>query len=67
LSWQVLKIRGSHMSAMHFHSPLPFLREWRRRIRDRNQLGSLSDLMLQDIGISRAEAQYLANEPFWRE
>jgi uncharacterized protein YjiS (DUF1127 family) len=55
------------MSAMHFHSPLPFLREWRRRIRDRNQLGTLSDLMLQDIGISRAEAQYLANKPFWRE
>jgi uncharacterized protein YjiS (DUF1127 family) len=55
------------MSAMHFHSPLPFLREWRHRIRERNQLGSLSDLMLQDIGISRAEAQYLANKPFWRK
>jgi len=55
------------MSAMHFHSPLPILREWRRRIRDRNQLGSLTDSMLQDIGISRSEALYLANKPFWRE
>ena len=55
------------MSAMHFHSPLPTLRAWRRRSRDRNQLASLGDTMLQDIGISRAEAQYLANKPFWRE
>jgi uncharacterized protein YjiS (DUF1127 family) len=55
------------MSAMHLHSPFPTLREWRRRIRDRRQLGSLSDSMLQDIGISRDEAVYLSNKPFWRE
>jgi uncharacterized protein YjiS (DUF1127 family) len=55
------------MSAMRLHSPLTTLREWRRRVRDRNQLGSLSDSMLQDIGISRAEAVYLSNKPFWRE
>ena len=55
------------MSAMHFHSPLATLREWRRRSRDRNQLASLNDTMLQDIGISRTEALYLANKPFWRE
>jgi uncharacterized protein YjiS (DUF1127 family) len=51
----------------HTHSPLATLREWRRRIHDRTQLASLSDLMLQDIGISRADAQYLASKPFWRE
>jgi uncharacterized protein YjiS (DUF1127 family) len=55
------------MSAIHLHSPLPTLREWRRRVRDRRQLGSLSDSMLEDIGISRAEAEYLSNKPFWRE
>jgi uncharacterized protein YjiS (DUF1127 family) len=55
------------MSAMHLHSPLGKLREWRRRVRDRNQLASLSDTMLQDIGISRVEALYLANKPFWRQ
>jgi len=55
------------MIVRHFHSPLATLREWRRRVHDRNQLGALSDSMLQDIGISRAEAQYLANKPFWRE
>jgi len=55
------------MSTKHFHSPIATLREWRRRARDRSQLGSLSDTMLQDIGISRAEAVFLANKPFWRE
>jgi uncharacterized protein YjiS (DUF1127 family) len=55
------------MSVKHSHSPFAALREWRRRIRDRNQLASLDNTMLQDIGISRAEALYLANKPFWRE
>jgi uncharacterized protein YjiS (DUF1127 family) len=55
------------MSIPHFHSPVSTLRAWRRRIRDRNQVASLTDTMLQDIGISRAEAMYLANRPFWRE
>ena len=54
------------MSAMHFH-PLTTFREWRRRARDRQQLANLSELMLHDIGISRAEALYLANKPFWKE
>jgi uncharacterized protein YjiS (DUF1127 family) len=51
---------------MHFH-PLATLREWCRRAHDRHQLASLSELMLHDIGISRSEALYLANKPFWRE
>ncbi len=40
---------------------------WRRRSRDRAQLAQLDDRMLADIGISRAEAEFLANKPFWRE
>jgi uncharacterized protein YjiS (DUF1127 family) len=54
------------MSAMHFH-PVAKLRKWRRRAHDRHELAGLSDMMLHDIGISRAEAVYLANKPFWRE
>ena len=54
------------MSAMHFH-PLSTIREWRRRAYDRRQLASLSDVVLQDIGISRSEALFLANKPFWRQ
>jgi uncharacterized protein YjiS (DUF1127 family) len=43
------------------------LREWRRRARDRAELAALDDRMLADIGISRADAEFLANKPFWRE
>ena len=43
------------------------LREWRRRSKGRAQLATLDDLMLKDIGISRADAEFLANKPFWRE
>jgi uncharacterized protein YjiS (DUF1127 family) len=50
-----------------FHSLVLTWREWRRRVHDRRELAGLSDEMLHDIGISRAEALYLANRPFWRE
>jgi uncharacterized protein YjiS (DUF1127 family) len=54
------------MSAMHFH-PLATLRQWRRRAKERQQLAGLSDLLLQDIGITRADAEFLSNKPFWKE
>jgi uncharacterized protein YjiS (DUF1127 family) len=43
------------------------LRQWRRRARDRADLAALDDRMIADIGISRAEAEFLGNKPFWRE
>lgn len=43
------------------------LREWRRRSKDRAQLAALDDRMLADIGITRADAQFLSDKPFWRE
>jgi uncharacterized protein YjiS (DUF1127 family) len=43
------------------------LREWRRRSRDRAQLARLDDRMLRDIGLTHADAEFLANKPFWKE
>jgi uncharacterized protein YjiS (DUF1127 family) len=43
------------------------LRLWRRRAKERAELASLDDRMLADIGIGRAEAQFLSDKPFWRE
>ncbi len=40
---------------------------WHRRARDRAQLLTLDGRMLADIGITRAEAEYLGNKPFWKE
>jgi uncharacterized protein YjiS (DUF1127 family) len=46
---------------------LATFREWRRRVHDRNQLGELDERMLKDIGITRSDAEFLMNKPFWRE
>ena len=46
---------------------LDILREWRRRIREREELAALDDRMLRDIGLTRADARYLISKPFWRE
>jgi uncharacterized protein YjiS (DUF1127 family) len=43
------------------------LREWRRRARERDELARLDERALLDIGLSRADAEFLANKPFWRE
>jgi uncharacterized protein YjiS (DUF1127 family) len=43
---------------------------WRQRRRERRQLLALVRLgnrMLGDIGLSRGEAEFLINKPFWRE
>ena len=43
------------------------LREWRQRARDRAELASLDDRMLRDIGLTRADTEFLSNKPFWRK
>jgi uncharacterized protein YjiS (DUF1127 family) len=39
---------------------------WFERIRQRRHLGQLSDHMLKDIGLSRAEVESETAKPFWR-
>ena len=46
---------------------LATLRQWRRRIRERDQLARLDERTLCDIGLTRADAEFLINKPFWRE
>lgn len=40
---------------------------WRRRARERAQLLRLGDRELRDIGLTPADAAFLASKPFWRE
>ena len=40
---------------------------WRELARQRRALLSLDDRTLKDIGISRAEAEREARQPFWRD
>jgi uncharacterized protein YjiS (DUF1127 family) len=43
------------------------LREWRRRRKGRLELARLDERMLRDIGLTRFDAEYEINKPFWRE
>jgi uncharacterized protein YjiS (DUF1127 family) len=45
---------------------LALVRRWRRARRDRRELASLSDHMLRDIGLSRADVEREALRPFWQ-
>jgi uncharacterized protein YjiS (DUF1127 family) len=38
---------------------------WLARYRDRRRLSALSDHMLKDMGISRADAEHEAMKKFW--
>jgi uncharacterized protein YjiS (DUF1127 family) len=54
------------------HEPHPLaaavvlIKRWIARTRQRRALGGLSDQMLRDIGITRAEAARECEKPFWR-
>jgi uncharacterized protein YjiS (DUF1127 family) len=39
---------------------------WLERARQRRQLAELSDQMLRDIGLTRADAWAESDKPFWR-
>lgn len=39
--------------------------EWQRRAQSRNELMSLNDRDLQDIGVSRCTSSLEASKPFW--
>ena len=43
------------------------LRQWRRRIEERDQLARLDERTLHDIGLSRAGIYAELRKPFWRD
>ena len=42
------------------------VRVWLWRSRSRRELAGLEDHVLSDIGVSRAQAWYESQKPFWR-
>lgn len=43
------------------------LRKWHQRKNGRLELARLDQRMLRDIGLTRFDADYEINKPFWRE
>ena len=39
---------------------------WQERLSQRHHLGQLSDTMLSDIGLNRADIEQEISKPFWR-
>jgi uncharacterized protein YjiS (DUF1127 family) len=49
-----------------FFTARQIIAHWRRRVRIRNELITLSYSDLRDIGWTRAEAETERRKPFWR-
>ena len=72
IHWHQSQHRASRHNALHALSDasthfVATLREWRRRNRERAELAALDERTLKDIGLTRADAEFLSNKPFWRE
>lgn len=61
-----ISIRGGHPSASLVTRVLDTILLWRERQRQRRALEALPDHLLSDIGVSRLDATYEAEKPFWR-
>ncbi|UYN95045.1 MAG: DUF1127 domain-containing protein [Enhydrobacter sp.] len=42
------------------------VKTWRRRSRERHELGNLGARTLHDIGLNAGQVAFEANKPFWR-
>ena len=72
IHWHATRRRPRQRQAVHvlgdaWGHVAASLGEWRRRTRERAELAALDDRMLKDIGLTRADAEFLSNKPFWRE
>jgi uncharacterized protein YjiS (DUF1127 family) len=72
IHWHQPQYRARRQNAVHALSDagnhfVATLREWRRRSRERAELAALDDRTLKDIGLTRADAEFLSNKPFWRQ
>lgn len=56
---------GRRLAALH-HLVAARLRSWRARTRTRRELRELDDAVLRDLALSRAQANFDAEKPFWR-
>ena len=59
--------RVSHRRASLLQKALAAVRDWRRRLQDRNRSSALDERSLRDSGICRSEELYLDREQIERD
>lgn len=57
---------SSRTGIVRFVAMLRLLRRWYARYRQRRDLGELDDRLLDDIGVTREQADEERGKPFWR-
>ncbi len=63
LGWRrVSRRRGRGRAGGIVGRALATVRDWRRRIKDRNQLAALDERTLHDLGLSRSDTLYLTSK-----
>jgi uncharacterized protein YjiS (DUF1127 family) len=65
LAWCLARRRLSGAALWPRHAA-DLLLIWHERARQRRQLLSLSDHMLRDLGLTRADVMAESSKPFWR-
>ncbi len=60
------EVDAGHSSRWSPGVVIAMLLRWHERARQRRALSALDDRMLEDIRVSRADAEREANKPFWR-
>jgi len=60
--------RDSQPSRLYGRRLIALIGTWRRRLRDRRELASMSDdrAFLRDLGLTRSDALHEIRKPFWR-
>ena len=58
--------RDAQPSRSYGHRLIALIGTWRRRLRDRRELASMSDMSLRDLGLTRSDALHEIRKPFWR-
>ena len=66
-SWRQWLRMGFRKAGRDLVELLEMLATWSQRARERRQLMTLDERMLQDIGVSNADVWQEARKPFWRE
>ncbi|MCW9034461.1 MAG: DUF1127 domain-containing protein [Rhodospirillales bacterium] len=67
LSWSAWLMAGVTLLSNDLVKLTDWMAERREKARQRHALSGLSDDLLKDIGISRAQAMGESDKPFWKD